>query len=131
MPTYTYDHDQSADADVVKFYLRQTGTTAATRDLSDEEIVASLARSALSGRAAVYDAAIECLNSVMIGHGLVGGGIEKEKVSQYEVVYGGRSTKAEVLFNLMKELKRQRARYSVNKPRAVQFVNVTGYDGYN
>lgn len=126
---YTYDGTQATEADEVKFHLGQVGTTAATRDLSDEEITAVLNRMNFSGRAKIFQAAVECLRSVLIRHGIVGGGIERKKISKLEITYGGRSTKADVLLKLMDSLRNEAAFYSRGSPRSARFVNATGYDG--
>ncbi len=134
MPDYTYDHSQVSVDDQVKFHIRQTGTgidaTAAGRDISDQEIAAVVGRVALNGRAIPYMAAAECIDSIIAGHASSGSGIESKQISKLKVVYGGRSTKLESLLVLRDKLREKAAFYSRGKPRAMRFVNSTGYSGY-
>lgn len=127
MPTYTYDETQATSANVVKFHLRQTGTTAATRDFSDEEIAAVLARASLSTTTAnEYWTAAEMLRALILKHGIVGGGIDTRKLSKLQITYGGRNTKLEVLIKLRDDFKRSAALYSRTKPRMARALNISG-----
>ena len=127
MPTYSYDHSQATTDDRVKFHLGQVGTTSDIRDISDEEIAAVIARTPYSGRVKEFMAAVECLDSILVRHGIVGGGAESDQVSKYKVVYAGRSTKLDTLIQLRNNLLAKARSLSVPKPRSAHFVNVTGY----
>lgn len=126
--TYTYDHDSlSSNAAIVKLYSRQTGTTAATRDFSDQEIDAVLAEQTLSTqRAKNYAAAAELVELKIDIYASAGKGLDKRKLSKLEVTYGGRSTKLEVLERLAISLRRKAAYYSRSKNRTVKLVNASG-----
>ncbi len=127
MPTYTYDENQVTAANQVKFYLGQTGTTAATRDFTDEEIAAAYARATLSTtRANVYWTSSDMLTVLVLGFASKGGGLDARKLSKLTVTYGGRSTKLEVLERLRDQYKKLAALYSRTKPRAARLINASG-----
>ena len=126
MATYTYDEDQVAEADQVKFHAWQTGTTAADRDFTDEEIAAVLGRVAVSGRAKPYKAAAELVRAAIGKYGSIGKGIREKKISKLVVIYGGRNTKLEVLWQLKSDLEKEAARLSRAKPRGLRLINVAG-----
>ena len=127
MPTYSYDEDLTTNADKVKIRIRQTGTTAATRDFSDEEIAAMLVDCPLTpDRAKVYWVCAELLLSKIDEYSSKGKGLDKRKLSKLEVTYGGRSTKLEILMELERKWRKLAGRYSRGKPRTAKLVNASG-----
>ena len=128
MSTYTYDETQISMADKVKFHTNQTGTTSSTRDYSDEEIQAVVARNEFHGRAREFYSAAELVGAVIIRHNMAGEGINKKEVDDLKITYAGRSEKPETLIKMRDLLLKEAARFSRRKPRSMRFINVTGYN---
>jgi hypothetical protein len=125
---YTYDHDAlTTDAAKVKLYSRQTGTTAATRDFSDQEIDAVLLEQTINTqRAKNYAAASELVELKILDYASVGKGLDTRKLSKLSITYGGRSTKLENLENLAAKLRQRAAYFSRNKNRTAKVINASG-----
>ena len=131
--TYTYDHDAlSTNIAKVQLYSRQTGTTSATRDFSDQEIAAILAEQTIRGdRAKVYMAASELILMKVDEYSSVGKGIDSRKLSKLSITYGGRNTKLESLVQLADRLEKKARKFSRTKNRTARLVNASGMRGVN